>query len=99
MPSWGWAPPWAPPFSCFRFPSLARSLEEAGPPTLREIKNSPPFRSPQAARCPRHTEAKTGTLNPGTDEIRRLKIPLIGALRWRLPSALRCDPIDEAEEK
>ena len=42
---------------------------------------------------------ETRPLNPGTDEIRRLKIPLIGAPRWRLPSALRCDPIDEAEEK
>ena len=58
-----------------------------------------PFRSPPTARCPRHTESTTGLLNPGTDEIRRSKIPLIGAPRWRPPSTFRCDPIDEAEAK
>ena len=40
-------PPGPPVFSCFRFPSLARSLEGAGPCTYREINNAPPDPPPR----------------------------------------------------
>ena len=38
--------PWAPYVLCFLFSALARRVQRPGPPTHREIKNTPPMRTP-----------------------------------------------------